>query len=142
MKYGIEALLTPEPPDDYPQFIQFAQLPENIDRDFELIDGEIFEKMPGSTRDSEFSHIIAYHVRLFCHTNNLPCYTSGASGAYRVGNDVIVPDFAFKSTAMSREYPDPVPPLFAVEVVSATTEFKYVHKKSRFTETRVSSSGC
>ncbi len=30
-------------------FVQFALLPENADKDFELIDGEIIEMAPGRT---------------------------------------------------------------------------------------------
>ncbi len=43
---------------------------------------------------------------------------SGADGAYDVLGHVLVPDFAYKPTHMSDDYPDPVAPLWAVEVIS------------------------
>jgi Uma2 family endonuclease len=103
----------------------------HTDRIFELIDGEIIEKLPGRTLNSELAHLIAFAVRLFCQTHNLPCYTSGEAGAYSIQGNVVVPDFAYKQTPMSSDYPDPVPPLWVVEVISPNDKARDIRAKRR-----------
>jgi Uma2 family endonuclease len=104
----------------FDEFQAYVAQPENSDKLFELIHGEIIEVSPGRTRNSEIGHLIAIAVHAFCRTHQIPCHTSGGDGAYRVGNNVVAPDFAYKRTSMSDEYPDPVPPQWAVEVISPT----------------------
>lgn len=111
------------------EFKRFAEQPENADRVFELINGEIIEKMPGRTSNSQISTVLAFFVRLFCRERNLPCYTSGEAGAFQVEGDVLVPDFAFKRTPMSDDYPDPVAPEWAVEVISPTDKAGDIRRK-------------
>ncbi len=110
-------------------FKQFVNEPENSDRLFELIDGEIIEKMPGRTLNSELRDLIAYLVRHFCLEHKMACHTSGEAGAFRIGDRVIVPDFAYKHTPMSDDYPDPVAPEWAVEVISPTDKVVDIRKK-------------
>lgn len=113
------------------EFMEFALRPENADREFEFINGEIVEVMPSRTYNSGFSIRIATRVEMFCEQNNLPCYISGEAGAYRVGGNVVVPDFAYKRTPLSQEYPDPEPPLWVVEVISPTDEPGNLKKKRK-----------
>lgn len=113
------------------EFLEFAARPENADREFELIDGEITEVIPSPTYNSGFALRIAARVELFCDEHNLPCYMSGADGAYRVLANTLVPDFAYKRTPLSKDYPDPNPPLWAVEVLSPTDEPGHIKKKRR-----------
>ena len=101
-------------------FQEFVARPENSDRLFELINGEIVEKMPGRTSNSFLSMKLDRKVYPFCQQHNIPCYTSGGDGVYAVQGQVVAPDFAFKTTPMSDDYPDPEPPLWAVEIVSPT----------------------
>lgn len=101
-------------------FKAFVSLPENTDRLFELVYGEIIEKMPGRTSNSHLAMKLDRKVYPFCLQHNIPCYTSGGDGAYAIQGQVIAPDFAFKTTPMSEDYPDPEPPLWAVEIVSPT----------------------
>lgn len=101
-------------------FQAFIAQPENADRLFEFINGEIVEVSPGRTSNSALEHILSFIVRLFCREHNLPCYISGGDGAYNIDGHVIAPDFAYKTTPMSNEYPDPEPPLWAVEIISPT----------------------
>ena len=54
---------------------------------------------------------------------------SGADGTYAILDDVVAPDFAYKQTPLSKDYPDPVPPLFVVEVVSPTDKPKSIREK-------------
>src|SRR5262245_1470576 len=110
-------------------FKHFASQPENEDRLFELIDGEIIEVSPGRTRNSGFPHLISFAVRSFCHDEKISCFISGADGAYHVDGNVVVPDFAFKRTRLSDEYPDPVAPEWVVEVISPTDKAIDIRKK-------------
>ena len=41
----------------------------------------------------------------------------------------IVPDFAYKQTPTSKDYPDPQPPLWAVEVISPTDKAPDIRRK-------------
>jgi Uma2 family endonuclease len=92
-------------------FKKFVEQSENTDRLFELINGEIVEVMPGRAANSQIHDIIVASVRPFCKTHGLPCYTASADGTFNVLGQVYAPDFAYKRTPMSNEYPDPVAPL-------------------------------
>jgi Uma2 family endonuclease len=102
------------------EFVEFALRPENSDREFEFVNGEMVEKMPGRSTNSYIGHLITVAVHLFCREHKLPCFTSGGDAAYRVGEAVVAPDFAYKPTPMIGEYPDPEPPLWVVEIISPT----------------------
>ncbi len=101
-------------------FKQFVSEPEHSDRLYELINGEISEVMPGRTSNSQIHDIIVTEVRTFCKTHGIACYTASADGAFDIQGSAIAPDFAYKRTPMSDDYPDPVAPLWAVEVISPT----------------------
>ncbi len=111
------------------EFLQFALIPENSDRDFEFINRKIVEKLPGTTRNSELAQIIMVEARLFCGSHEIPCHTSGANGSYRIGGHILVPDFAYKRTPMSSDYPDPVAPEWVVEIISPTDKVVDIRKK-------------
>jgi len=111
------------------QLQEQAALPENADRLFELINGEIVEKMPGSTHNSTLAFNIGFEVQTHCRKNDLPCYISTGDGAYRINVDVVAPDFAYKTTPMAEEYPDPIAPLWAVEVISPNDKAADIRKK-------------
>ena len=66
------------------EFKEFVARPENSDRLFELINGQIIEKKPGTTLYSSFGMLISYGVRLFCRDQGIICHTSGADGAYDI----------------------------------------------------------
>jgi Uma2 family endonuclease len=112
-------------------FKQFVSRDENADRLFELINGELFEVMPGRTSNSQIHDVIVAAVRPFCKMNQLACYTSSADGAYNVGGNVVAPDFAYKRTPMSDDYPDPVAPLWVVEIISPTDKADEIRKKRK-----------
>jgi Uma2 family endonuclease len=111
------------------EFRQFVALPENAGRMFELIHGEIIEVSPGTTRNSEIGHLFTVPVHLFCREHQIPCHTSGGDGAYLINGHVVAPDFAFKRTPMSEEYPDPVPPEWAVEIISLNDKAAEIRQK-------------
>lgn len=111
------------------EFQEWITRPENAGRLFELINGEIIEVSPGRTRYSEFGHVLVVAIHPFCDDHNLPCHTSGGDSAYQVGQHVVAPDFAYKPTPMSEDYPDPKPPTFAVETISPTDKVADIRAK-------------
>lgn len=111
------------------EFLDFVSEHEDGDTWFELINGEIIEVSPGRTDNSGFSHNVVVEVHLFCRAHDIECYTSGEQGTYQIGPHVVVPDFAFKQTPMSHEYPDPMPPLWVVEFISPTDKAKDIRDK-------------
>jgi Uma2 family endonuclease len=111
------------------EFKQYVAQPEHTDHLFELIRGEIVEKMPGRTSNSQVTMRLASKVIVHCEAKSLPCFISGEAGAYHVGDDVVAPDMAYKDTPMSDEYPDPIAPLWAVEVISPTDRASAIRKK-------------
>lgn len=111
------------------EFVAWATLPENEDRLFELIDGEIVEVSPGRTRTSEIAARIIGATYLFCHEHNLIWHVSTEQGTYQVGANVVAPDFAYKTTPMSDDYPDPNPPLWVAEVISPTDKAGDIRSK-------------
>jgi len=113
------------------EFVDFVAQHENGDSWFELIDGEIIEVSPGRTANSGYGATIVGFVFMFCHERKMPCYLSTGDGAFQVGSSVIAPDVAFKRTPLSHEYPDPVPPLWAVEIISPTDKPRDVHNKRK-----------
>ena len=108
-------------------FKQFAD--EHSDHLFELINGEIVEKMPGTTSNSGISAVLIMEVGSFCKQNHLPYFVSGEAGSYDVLGHAFAPDFAYKQTPLSKDYPDPIPPLWVVEVVSANDKPRLIRVK-------------
>jgi Uma2 family endonuclease len=122
-------MITPEQSKLYSldEFIAFAL--DNADREFELVNGKIVEMKPRATIYSGMAHLISFAIHLFCRDHNLTCHTSGAFGAYNILEHVIAPDFAYKAAPMSDDYPDPIPPLWAVEIVSPTDKAPNIRAK-------------
>jgi len=116
-------------PITFEEFRDYALQPDNAERSFELINGEVIEKMPGTTLNSAIPVNIAFHTRLHCRDKAVPCHISTGDGAYRIGNNVVAPDMAYKQTLMSDEYPDPIAPIWVVEVISANDKAYEIRKK-------------
>jgi Uma2 family endonuclease len=111
------------------EFAILALSDENANRSLEFINGEIVEVSPGRTRYSEVGNKLVFKVYTFCSQHNIVCHTSGSEGAYRISGSVIAPDFAYKRTPMSEEYPDPDPPLWVVEIISPTDKAADIRDK-------------
>ena len=111
------------------QFITLALSDEYADRSLEFINGEIIEVSPGRTRYSEVGQVLTAEVYIFCRNHKIVCHTSGGEGAYNINGNVVAPDFAYKQTPMSEEYPDPVPPLWVVEIISPTDKAADIREK-------------
>ncbi len=103
-------------------FKQFVEMPENADRLFELINGEIVEKMPGRATNSAISANLIGLVFSFCKQHQLPYVITGEHGTYSVLGHSLAPDFAYRTEPLTGAYPEPEPPLWVVEVISPTDE--------------------
>ncbi len=102
------------------EFDRFVALPENADRNFEYIAGEIVEVVSNSL-SSHFGAKISARVTIFAEDNHLGRVT-GADGGYIVSGEKYIPDVAFISFARQANLPrvayNPVPPDLAIEVLS------------------------
>src|SRR6266404_9984307 len=100
------------------EFIVYALLPENAERNLEFINGEMMEKLPSSTRNSTSAFMLGHLTQSHCEANNLLCFINIGDGTYCINMNIIAPDFAYKPTPIVADYPDSEPPLWAAEVIS------------------------
>lgn len=105
-----------------PEFLSWTERPENQQRLFELIDGEIVEKVASFTPSR-----VAMRVGRFIgnYLDEHPTgYVTGADGTYRLDEyNALMPDVGYISKARLPEIPArevPLPPDLAVEVKSPT----------------------
>jgi Uma2 family endonuclease len=85
--------------------------------------------MPGTTRNSGIAMNLGSEVRPFCKQHRITCFITGEAGSYNVLGHVVAPDFAFKQTPTTAVYPDPVAPLWVVEVISANDKPRDIRAK-------------
>jgi Uma2 family endonuclease len=100
------------------EFDEFVQLPENEDKIFEFIGGEIVE-VPSNAAASQFSSRINGYF--FIHLLKNPiCHLTGEAGGYMVVGERYAPDVALISKVKQPELAvggyNPNPPDLAVEV--------------------------
>lgn len=104
------------------QFEAFVNHPDNEDRVFELIGGEIFE-VPSNPYSSFIGAIILTALMNFVMPRKLG-YVTGEAGGYQIHEERYAPDAAFiskeKQAQLVHEGYNPNPPDLAVEVVSPT----------------------
>ncbi len=102
------------------EFERWADLPENRDRLFELINGEIVV-VTSNDYSSELAILIGHYLLAFVLPRNLGRVT-GADGGYMFGEDRYIPDCAYisyaRQAAPSFKGYNPTPPDLAVEVLS------------------------
>lgn len=113
-------MMTPDPDD----FDRFALLPENHDRLFEFIAGEIVEVV-SNPLSSNIAAIMSAFIGLFVLQNDLG-HVTGADGGYKIGRERYIPSVGFISYQRQPElshYDGYIPnvPDLAVEVLRATT---------------------
>ena len=100
-------------------FEQFVNLPENADRLFEFIGGEIVE-VPSNAFVSAISITIAFFIKLFLREHQIEGYVTGEAGGYMIFGERYAPDVAFISKArqpeLAQEGYNPNPPDLAVEI--------------------------
>jgi Uma2 family endonuclease len=107
------------------EFDEFIRRPENVHQNFELIAGEIVEKMVSSPRSSSIGALLAGLLIIHVRERGLGRVT-GADGGYMVGGERYIPDAAFISKARQPVQPtdayNPLAPDLAVEVLSPTND--------------------
>ncbi|MEO8396028.1 MAG: Uma2 family endonuclease [Chloroflexota bacterium] len=113
----------------FKEFEEFIFLPENDELIFEWIDGEIVEVPRRGTWYSQLALLVGTAVYGYCQNHQLPSHISGAGGAYRMLENILVPQFAYKLTPMSNDYPDPNPPLWVAEVITPNDLAVIIRKK-------------
>jgi Uma2 family endonuclease len=102
------------------EYETFTGLPENADRVFEFIGGEIIE-VGSNPYSSEIASLISFFIRLFIRENGIVGRVTGEAGLYDVMGDRYAPDVAFIASADPLPYEqgyNPDPPQLAVEVIS------------------------
>lgn len=110
----------------------FEALPENADRLFELIEGEIVEKVASFTPSKIASRINYYFVD-FNMKHDLGDVTAADGGYIMSPKSVFMPGVGFISKARLPQEPDreaPVPPDLAVEVKSPTDSIRKMRLKA------------
>src|SRR5215475_10822900 len=119
-------MVTQKKPVTAEEFEQFVDLPENDDRYFELIGGEIVE-LPSNPYSSKIAMVIGAALIIYLKSNDIG-YVTGEGGGFKVGNERYAPDVAFISKKRQPKLPahgyNPIAPDFAVEVVSPSDSNK------------------
>ncbi|MEO8608142.1 MAG: Uma2 family endonuclease [Chloroflexota bacterium] len=106
-------------------FDRFIRKPENRSHNFELIAGEIIEKMVSSPRSSTIGALVGGFMTVHVRQNGLGRVT-GADGGYMVNGERYIPDAAFISKSRQSTTPtdayNPHAPDLAVELSSRIKE--------------------
>lgn len=110
----------PSKPMTFDEFIAFALLPENADRNFEFIGGEIFEVVSNNSA-SEIAGVFIGELYTFVRARKLGRVTV-PDGGYTIMGEQYIPDCAFVSYqrqphTSTEAYPNIAPEL-VIEVVS------------------------
>jgi Uma2 family endonuclease len=113
------------------QFYEFVMRPENQDRNFEYIAGEIVEVVSNG-KSSRKGFSLAIEVGVYAKKNKLGRCT-GADGGYVVSGEDYIPDGAFMSYARqpeaNNEAYNPLAPDLAIEMLSpGNTPTEIAHK--------------
>jgi len=103
------------------EFEVFIQQPENADKLFEYIAGELYE-VPSNPYVSAIASLINFFILQFIRENDIKGYVTGEAGGYMVSGERYAPDVAFissiKQATLAETGYNPAPPDLAVEVMS------------------------
>lgn len=107
---------------DVPAFYAFIQRPENAERTFERLDGEIIEKMPTFGYSSGINARLTTLIGMYLLQNDI-AHITDAQGGYELDDDnTVVLDVGVILKSRQPELPKktyvPIPPDFVIEVVS------------------------
>jgi len=116
------------------QFEEFLALPENRDRNFELIDGEIIEKMP-TDEHGTIANWIGGEFHIYLKAN--PIGRAGVEVRFQMPDDPansIQPDVSFIKAehAVVKQGAVPRMPDLAVEIKSPDDTFKQMRDKADY----------
>lgn len=99
-------------------FDAFTELPENADKLFEFVGGDVFE-VPSNPYASKISINFTIPIALFVKERDLG-HITGEAGGYMVFGERYAPDVAFifkiKQPELARQGYNPIPPDLAVEI--------------------------
>lgn len=113
------------------EFEAWLHLPENAERRFELLAGEITE-VPSNTYSSHIALMLGAALVTYIKGKNLG-FITGEAGMYTVSGEYYAPDVAFMSkarqAALPRDIFNPLAPDLAVEVVSPSDVEKNLRVK-------------
>lgn len=114
------------------QFDEFVFQPENVQRQFELIAGEIRE-MVSNNYSSEIAAELIFLIKLHLRDTGQKGHVTAPDGGYEIGEDRYIPDVAFVSADRqpnsSHEAYNPNTPNLVVEVMSPTDTAKIIRMK-------------
>ncbi|GAB5493388.1 MAG: Uma2 family endonuclease [Phototrophicaceae bacterium] len=117
----LEGLMTVE------DFEAFTELPENADKVFEFIGGEIIE-MPSNPYVSKLAARIIVLIGMYLLKNDIG-HITGEAGGYMVSGERYAPDVAFisyeKQPELAKKGYNPNPPDLAVEILSSNRSDEY-----------------
>jgi Uma2 family endonuclease len=106
------------------EFDALVQEPDNADRLFEFIGGEVVE-VPSNPYVSQIAARISGHIFIYLAENDIG-HLTGEAGGYMVSGERYAPDVAFiareKQPELAQEGYNPAPPDLAVEVLSPTDD--------------------
>ena len=105
------------------EFDQFVARPENADRLFEYIGGEVVEVV-SNQRSSAIAYRLGVFIGMYLLQHNAGGVTTGADGGYMIAGERYIPDIAYVSkerqSVPSEQAYSSTPPDLAVEVLSPT----------------------
>lgn len=113
---------------------ELQSLPENQDKNFELIDGEVYEVTPNSLTSGLIALELAFYLKLYVREHDLG-YVAGTDAGFTLSpGNTLEPDVAFiaksRLSKMPERYFEGAPDL-AVEVVSPTDSAKATLRKAK-----------
>lgn len=105
------------------EFDEFVNLPQNADKLFEYIRGEIFE-VPSNPYSSKIATRISTYIGMYLLENDIG-HLTGEQGGYMVSGERYAPDVSFTSyksqpEEVAKQGYNPIAPDLAVEVISPT----------------------
>lgn len=104
------------------EFYEFINLPENTDRNFELIDAEILETMPSFPVSGRIAAWMTTFIGMYLIQNDIAHLTISEAGYDINDENTFAPDVAVTLKSRLPELPTgafvPIPPDIAIEVVS------------------------
>jgi Uma2 family endonuclease len=113
------------------EFERIVNLPENADKRFEFIDGEMFE-VPSNPYSSEIASLLNRFVGNFVYPQRLG-HVTGEQGGYIVAGARLAPDVAYISKARQPQLVcegyNPNPPELTIEVISPTDKPEELERK-------------
>lgn len=102
------------------EFDEFVELPQNADRLFEYIGGQVSE-VPSNPTSSKYASRISGFIFMYLQQNDIG-HLTGEHGGYMVSGERYAPDVAFISyetqPKLAEKGYNPRPPDLAIEVIS------------------------